>query len=212
MIIYLTLYAALIGILTAAEYRGNSGAQWLLKPLAALGFILIALQSGALETAYGQFILGALCLCTVGDVALLKRGAEKIFIIGMGAFGLGHALFAATFFGPYESPLGTALGLALAAILIALFLIFIWKHVTNDMRLAVGVYIGIIGIMLVTAMGYAVSAHVWTVGLGAAMFAISDFFVGRDRFVTQKPWHALVITPFYFGAQALFALSVAQVL
>jgi hypothetical protein len=41
------------------------------------------------------------------------------------------------------------------------------------------------------------------------MFAISDMAVARDRFVTQTPANAFVITPLYFGAQLLFAVSVA---
>jgi len=43
--------------------------------------------------------------------------------------------------------------------------------------------------------------------IGAVMFAVSDVFVGRDRFVSTNPKNALAITPLYFGAQALIALS-----
>ena len=43
--------------------------------------------------------------------------------------------------------------------------------------------------------------------IGAIMFAISDMFVARDRFVKPDAKNAFAITPLYFGAQAIFALS-----
>jgi len=48
----------------------------------------------------------------------------------------------------------------------------------------------------------------WTVFGAAIAFAISDVFVAKDRFKARKKWHAFIITPLYFGAQALFAYSV----
>jgi len=45
--------------------------------------------------------------------------------------------------------------------------------------------------------------------IAALAFATSDYFVGMDRFIDPKKYWALAITPLYFGAQALFAMSVA---
>ena len=210
--ISLYLYGAFVLALTTAEYRADSRAQWFLKPACALGFIIIALQSGALETFYGQVILAALCLCAVGDAALLSRKSQKLFLLGMTAFALGHFAYAFAFFGPYMSRIGTYTGLGLAALLVGVFKIFIWNNIPRDMRLPVSIYIIIIGLMLVLAVDYAFAAQIWVVGIAAIMFAVSDFFVGKDRFVERKSWHALVITPLYFGAQALFALSAAHTL
>jgi len=44
--------------------------------------------------------------------------------------------------------------------------------------------------------------------IAAIAFAVSDYFVGMDRFIDPKKYWALLITPLYFGAQALFAISV----
>lgn len=210
--ISLLLYGAFVIALTAAEYRQDRLAQYLFKPACALGFILIALQSGALNTTYGQIILAALCLCAVGDVALLSRSRQKLFLLGMGAFGLGHVAYIFAYFGPFLSTLGTLAGLGSAILLVALFKRLIWKGIPHDMRLPVRIYILIIGAMLVLAFNYAFAQHIWSVGIAALVFAASDFFVGRDRFVRRENWHALAITPLYFGAQALFALSVANAL
>jgi uncharacterized membrane protein YhhN len=210
--VLLLLYSACVLALTAAEYRRDAAAQRFLKPACAFGFIVIALQSGALSTLYGQVIFAALILCAIGDIALLSRKSRALFLAGMGAFGLGHGAYVIAFFGPYGSALGIAIGAALAFGLIALFRTFIWTHIDKDMRAPVAVYIAIIGLMLITAMDYALTGGIWKVGLGAALFAVSDFFVGKDRFAAQDPRNALAITPLYFGAQALFALSTAQAL
>ena len=45
--------------------------------------------------------------------------------------------------------------------------------------------------------------------IAALAFAASDYFVGMDRFINPKKHWAFLITPLYFGAQALFALSVS---
>ena len=210
--IILLLYGAFVLALTVAEYRTDIRAQRLFKPACSLGFIIIALHSGALESAYGQVIVAALCLCAAGDVALLSRKSQILFLLGMGAFALGHLAYAFAYFGPYKSLLGTQIGLGFAVLLVTVFKIFIWKDIPRGMLFPVSLYIFIIGAMLVCAMSHAFATQTWGVGIAAISFAISDFFVGKDRFAERENWHALAITPLYFGAQALFALSVAQAL
>lgn len=202
----LIVYALCVCTLTTAEWRGDSLAQGVLKPLCALGFLLIAIMCGALDSLYGLLILLALMLCAVGDVALLSRDKPKLFLLGMAAFGLGHLVFAVAFFGPYMSQAMTSIGLALAIILGGGFATSIWKDVPRDIRVAVGIYIAIIGLMIISAF----STGFVMITVGATLFAFSDLFVARDRFVTRAPWHPFVITPLYFGAQALFALSILQ--
>jgi len=73
--------------------RDDRRAQFFFKPLAALGFVLLALQSGALETIYGQIIIGGLVACAIGDVCLLFRNSQKLFMGGMLAFAMGHLAY-----------------------------------------------------------------------------------------------------------------------
>jgi len=54
--------------------------------------VILALQFGALESTYGQFILAGLVACAVGDVFLLARKSQKLFIAGMAAFAIGHII------------------------------------------------------------------------------------------------------------------------
>ena len=211
----LILYALFVLALTVAEYRGDRRAQYLLKPACALGFILIALMSGALESLYGQIILAGLMFCAVGDVALLSRTSMKLFLSGMVAFALGHILYSYSFitFGlaALTNDTSQIQYLAVGALLSILFYfspLSVVKQAPNTMKLPVIIYTLIILVMCMLAI-----LTLEPIIIAAALlFAGSDVFVGRDRFLAQKAWHAFAITPLYFGAQALFALSVAHVL
>jgi len=89
MIFTLGSYVILVVALTMAEFFENRGAQNCLKPMAALGFIAIALMSGVPSVLYGQLILLGLIACAFGDVFLLSRKSQALFVAGMAAFAIG---------------------------------------------------------------------------------------------------------------------------
>ena len=71
----------------------------------------------------------------------------------------------------------------------------------------VGIYTAIILMMVLNAIDLPLTRPILFAMIGAIMFAISDMFVARDRFVNRDAKNAIAITPLYFGAQALLALS-----
>ena len=73
---------------------------------------------------------------------------------------------------------------------------------------AVGIYTVVISLMLIRALQTNMTGSHLLILPAAILFAVSDIFVARDRFVAPTPKNAFLITPLYFGAQALFALSV----
>jgi len=204
----LLLYIGVVLALTFAEYSQDRRAQYLFKPLSAFGFLLLALYYGALETSYGMVILCGLLLCALGDLLLLPRDKPKIFTAGVSAFAFGHLLYGLAFMQGGFSALGLGLGLLSFLLLAVIFYFFIWPDIPKDMRVSVVTYVGIIGIMVLGAAIFAHNSNAWTVFGAAIAFAISDVFVAKDRFKARKKWHAFIITPLYFGAQALFAYSV----
>ena len=146
---------------------------------------------------------------------LLKRNSAAVFLWGMGAFALGHIGYVIGFveFGLPAQPQNLSAReyvslIAFGTILFFLSPLSVVQSAPKPMRLAVILYTLIILAMCVFAV------LTWTaiIIFAAFLFAVSDHFVGKDRFIAQKPWHAFAITPLYFGAQALFALSVAQAL
>lgn len=202
-------YAFIVAILTAAEMKEKQRWQRILKPLAALGFLVIAFFSTALFTTYGQIIFAGLLACAVGDVLLLSRKSSKLFLFGMAAFAVGHFAYLTGFILLPREPITTAYILKSGVVIFAAGGVFAWlkPHLPKDMRIAVTVYFIIILIMVLNALRRPASGVLLYATIGAAMFAISDVFVGRDRFVTRDPKNALAITPLYFGAQAFIAMS-----
>lgn len=202
MIILISIFVLAVLALTLAEFRQNRQAQLWLKPLAALLFILIAVFGGAIYWDYGKWILAALMACAIGDVFLLSRNSPVKFQLGMAAFAIGHLLYVFAFVSMTKSA-GLNFWGILPAIAAAAYLYWVWGKLPKDMKIPVLIYTAIIVAMVLRSF----DMPIWYVPLAAIMFSISDMFVARDRFVKEEPLNALAITPLYFGAQGLFALS-----
>ncbi len=204
MTIILILYALLVAALTWVEYKQDRPRQYWFKPLAAFAFILIAILGGAIYWEYGKWILAALFACAVGDVFLLSRDNPVKFQLGMAAFAIGHLLYVIAFIRMVPEAGFNWLGI-IPALAAGAYLVWIWNKLPKDMKIPVIVYTAIIVAMVLRAL----DMPIWYVPLAAIMFAVSDMFVARDRFVKEEGANALAITPLYFGAQGLFALSAA---
>lgn len=209
LIYLLAAYAGLVAALTLAEFKENRLAQRLFKPVAAIGFILIALCVGVPETLYTQLVLLGLIACAFGDIFLLSRSSQKLFLAGMASFALGHFAYL-TAFVLLPSDGYTLMDFVKSGVVIfAGFGIYNWlkPHLPKDMKIPVTIYVFIILIMVINALRLPADGPLLLAMVGAVMFAVSDIFVARDRFVSPSPKNALAITPLYFGAQALIALS-----
>ena len=209
MMISLVLYGLVVLALLIAELREDRRAQYFFKPLAALGFVILALQFGALESTYGNIVLAGLVVCAFGDLCLLSCQSEKFFKAGMVAFALGH-IFYVIAFGLQFDELETHGYIIVGLTVLFAIIFFRWLKPNLDTKM-VGftfVYTVIITLMVTASVARFNYYLKYVVPLGAIMFAISDMFVARDRFVKPNPKNALAITPLYFGAQALFAFSV----
>lgn len=222
MTVSLFLYALIVLALLVAELREDRRAQFFFKPLAAMGFVILALQFGALDSFYGQLILGGLMACALGDLFLLARNSEKLFIGGMAAFGLGHLLYLVAFVTHLAPPISNVVNpgyslpngvLVVPLILSFLIGLLIYRgtipKISKLMKLVIGFYVVIIFLMVFFSSYIDLKGLRIFVPIAAFMFAISDMFVARDRFVKPSPKNSLAITPLYFGAQALFAISVS---
>ncbi|MEP3889108.1 MAG: lysoplasmalogenase [Hellea sp.] len=209
MVVSLFLYGLIVLALLMAELKENERVQAIIKPIAALGFILLAIYFGALETKYGKIILAGLVVCAVGDVFLLSRKSETLFKAGMAAFAIGHILYIIAFSNIKVISLPDDVDsiIGLGAVLPVLFGLYITKKTPKSMQRPVLYYCVIIYIMVFSSLLIPRTSPFIFATIAAIMFAISDMFVARDRFITPNPKNALAITPLYFGAQALFALS-----
>lgn len=207
----LGLYCLLVIALLLAELKQVRRAQMIFKPAAAFGFVLLALQQGALETDFGILIFIGLVACALGDVFLLSRHSQAMFKSGMAAFAIGHVffIFAANHISNPNITLFYWGGSLLFGVLLAYIVFrYLKPRLPKDLVWPVGFYTLIISAMIIYALqSDFLGPHIYIVP-AALLFAISDLFVARDRFIRPSPNNAILITPLYFTAQALFALSV----
>lgn len=208
--LFVLLCALSTALLLWAEFRENRALKWAAKPAASLFFVAVALASGAADSAYGLWVLGALVFCMAGDILLIPAG-EKTFLAGMGAFAAGHAAYIAAFLsgGPETAPLFFAGALAMAVFALAM-LRWLWPHL-GAFRAPVAAYTAIIAVMVAASFlaeppGRASPS--WLVIAGAVGFAVSDVAVARDKFVAPGFFNRAWGLPLYYGAQLLLAASV----
>jgi uncharacterized membrane protein YhhN len=201
---------AVVGLLLAERRRSRIGL-WITKPVASAAFIWLGLESGALDTSYGQLVVAGLVLCMLGDVLLIPHDQPGIFRAGLFAFLLGHVAYSAAFLTRPLAPVGlVAGGLALAAF-IYLVLRWLGRSVPADMVVPVRAYMLVIGVMSALACAVTAAGGPWQAAVGALAFTASDVSVARDRFVRQEFANRAWGLPLYYGAQLLIATTPALV-
>lgn len=199
---------AVLGLLIANARQSTRGV-WLTKPVAATGFIVTAVASGAMETTYGIVVLVALVLSWLGDVLLIPK-AESIFRLGILSFLLGHVAFAVAFVTLGVDFTWLAWSSVATVAVASAVLKWIHPHVSDGLRGAVLAYVVVISVMVALAFGaYGAGAQI-AVLVAALGFYCSDLAVARHRFVKRSIVNQLWGTPLYFGAQTVFALTVAS--
>ncbi len=204
--VWLTLLA--LPALLLAEHRHNAIGKALTKPVASLGFILLAWTAGASESTYGLLILAGLVLSMAGDVLLLGR-ARAAFLGGLIAFLVGHLLYVAAFLVRGIDWFAAALAaIALAVVASVLTRLFLHK-IERTMRVPVVCYAVVISVMLALAVGTVFEQMSLLILVGAVLFYLSDFSVARDRLLVKGFVNRAWGLPAYFIGQLLLAASVS---
>jgi uncharacterized membrane protein YhhN len=192
--------------LAVAEWIGARRQQFVAKPLASLGFLLVPVLEGLSDSSMARWLAAGLVLGAIGDI-LLMFGGSAAFAAGLGSFLLGHIAYVIGF------SRGSAFALrptAIAAVvMIAVSILTVrWlrPHLERPFDVAVPLYVIVISVMVTVAFG----ARDVTTGarLGAALFAASDLTVARERFVESDRWNRVIGLPTYYLAQLLIAWSV----
>lgn len=205
--------AFLLTALLWADDKDNFAVRLVSKTLLSCVFVAVAwFQPGSGVVYY--LILGGLILGLVGDFCLALNGS-KPFLIGLASFLLGHVAYVVAFaflsnFGAWFEPAGLVV-LAIAAG----GLLFWFLPKAGEMRVPVAAYIAVIIVMMDGAWA------VWNSGqkpisaasmllAGAVLFALSDFFVARQRFDKQEFYNRAIGLPLYYTAQFLIAFALGM--
>ena len=199
---------ALAGLL-AGEWCERRGWIWLAKPVASLGFIVMAVSLGP-ASGYGQLMLGGMVACALGDVLLIPRDSERSFKAGIGAFAVGHICYVMAFTRwPLRVPVLIASGAGLA-VLGYVVLRYLKPHIPTGLVAAVSGYVAIIVVMAACALSVTAAGGDMRIALGAVLFFLSDLSVARDAFVQRAFINRAWGLPLYYAAQLILASTVAS--
>lgn len=190
----------------AAERLQSRTLLYIAKPTASVGFLLVALGSGALDDVYGRLILAGLGLSFVGDVFLMIPGRLP-FLTGLVSFLLAHLGYVGAFLVAGVSVTWAVVAAAGAFAVAWLVVRWLLPHVEDEMRGPVLGYVVVITVMVSLAVGTLGAGLTALIVAGAVLFYVSDLFVARDRFVTPGFMNALIGLPLYYIAQVLLAIS-----
>jgi len=199
----------LLGLLLA-EKKDSLKGKLMTKPLASVGFILLAVVQAHPVPGYYYWLLAGLVFCLGGDV-FLALPQKPMFLVGLISFLLGHLLYVGGFLSLV--PISAWFQVSTLVVVLVSTAVFVWlKPHLGTMLGPVIVYIGVISLMLIGALAVFNSASVayrgrWLILTGALLFYLSDLFVARNRFVRKKYVNRLIGLPLYYTGQYLLALS-----
>ena len=194
-----------------AAARGHRRLEVVAKPLVLVLLIVAAVVLGATDTTAGRWLLVALFFGLVGDIALLGE-SNRHFLVGLAAFLVGHLAFVACFVVlglpmPWWSWLGPV-ALAVALVATRRVLPEAYRAAGAKLAVPVGVYMTVIGAMLICAW----FTGEWLVAAGATVFAASDGTLSVNKFVRPVPHARLAIMVTYHVGQGLIVLGVLAAL
>lgn len=195
--------------LLVGERHGRQLQKRVSKTVASLCFLGVA-SCFLTRPSYGaqSWILAGLALGAAGDLALLFRG-QPAFLAGLSAFLAGHAAYIVAF--ALLVPPSEWLGVSVAAVSVFGVGSLIWLFPRlGSMRMPVVVYVAVLCTMVVAALS--LPGRVRGGGLyafGAALFAISDLAVARERFVIDTFGNKAWGLPTYYAGQLCIAWAIS---
>ena len=200
----------LVGLLYF-EKNGNQKGKLPTKTILSCLFIFTALVQAHLIPVYCYILFFGLIFCLGGDV-FLALPQERMFLLGLVSFLLGHVLYVVGFFYVADVSQWTWVGCLVGVLVSGLVFWWLRPHL-GSMLLPVIAYIIVITVMVVgawTVLGDAKLSYAGRllVFIGAVSFYLSDLFVARDRFLKSEFSNRLIGLPLYYCGQFLLAFSV----
>jgi uncharacterized membrane protein YhhN len=197
--------AGAVASLLVAIRAGDRTREVFSKAGATAGFIILGLVRWSAGDPVGTWLVVGLVLCAVGDLLLLGR---RTFGAGLAVFLCGHLAYIIAFIRAVPITHWSVALVGPVSVISALALIWLWPSL-GRYRVPVTAYVVAITAMLWGALSVAVAGSLrWTVGLGAAMFYLSDLAVARQRFVKEEFLNRGIGLPLYYAGQVLIALSI----
>jgi uncharacterized membrane protein YhhN len=212
-VLFLALFSiALVGDILAII--SSSSLQYVFKPAILLSLTAFYLAEAAI---HHRLFLLALFFCWLGDVLLMFHG-QLYFMLGLGAFLIGHACFIFTF-RQLKWPQGKELlptqrvRFIFPIILAATGLVAVLYPTLGALQIPVIVYAVVIMFMAITALlrlGFTNQASFSWVFVGAILFMISDSVLAINKFHTPFTGASVIIMVTYASAQFMIVKGILK--
>ena len=188
-----------------AVARERKALEYLCKPATLAFLVLVAIALETDDNVVRACFVVALVLSLLGDVFLMLP--QDLFVAGLASFLAAHLAFVVGLWLDGQTALVFAVGVAVAAIAIAMIgrriLIAVRRGDQPEMAPPVAAYMGVISLMLASAIGTGEPLAI----AGASLFYASDALIAWERFVRPQAWHRLAIIVTYHLAQTGLTLS-----
>ena len=184
------------------QFARLAGAGSLVTPfilLASTSFVALGIASGALRTAMGRVSICGLVCCWIGDMV-----GPRNFLLGLGAFLVGHLFFAASFTVHGIEPRRAGIASGIVSVVTIATGALLWPYVPLAERFHLVAYCIVISIMLIAAAGARPGLPLAIPA--AVLFYISDVCVARWRYA-DSALDGYLCYVLYYAACALFALN-----
>jgi len=213
-ILIIVLAVVLLAGLLYFEKTGSLKGKLPVKTVLSGLFVFTALVQAHPAPGYYYLLLLGLIFCLGGDV-FLALPQDRMFLMGLVSFLMGHVFYGICFFYVAHAGLWTWIGgLTTLAGSVAVF--FWLRPHLGEMLVPVSAYIFVITLMVVGAWtvlgdtGLNLACRL-LVFIGAASFYLSDLFVARERFLKSEFINRLIGLPMYYLGQFLLAFSVGLI-
>lgn len=174
----------------------------------------VAALAGIAALAGLWLLFLALALCAIGD-AFLSRDGDETFMMGIGAFALGHLVYVAVFLTHPSSDLaliGANMVPLIALMGLGVVTAIVLPPRAGDLRFPVLAYIPIIMAMGIAALTLPQSGNLIWAFPAAIAFVASDLILAAEQFLLPQGHRLLRVTPYavwplYWGAQVGFVVA-----
>lgn len=206
VVLLLTMTLAVAVVDWVAVHLQNKPLEYVAKPLTMVVLIAAVLAMDPSSTAARSFFVAALFFSMVGDIFLMLPDRERWFVFGLGSFLIGHLAYI-----PGLALLGLSipeLGIGLVVVAVAVGLIGMRivagvRQREPKLALPVTVYMGVISVMVATAIG---TGRIPAI-VGAALFFCSDALIAWNGFIKEYSWGKMAIIVTYHLGQIGLALA-----
>jgi uncharacterized membrane protein YhhN len=206
--------AILLAVLLFFEKKENQKRKLLTKTILSCLFVFTAIVQPHPIPGYFYLLIIGLVFCLGGDV-FLALPQERMFLLGLVSFLLGHVFYILSFFYVADVSSSTWIGAVIGLLVSGAVFFWLRRHLSS-LLIPVVAYMIVITIMVVGAWTVVGDENLNLSGrllvfFGALSFYFSDVFVARDRFLKTEFANRLLGLPMYYIGQFLLAFSIGTI-